>query len=132
MTTPLVRGSVCILACGGPLNVDDKGNAIASVDLTIETQAPTIRVGLVSLELRDASGRRVATMVWAGPVVRDAGPFDGNMPDAGTLRLWVPVHLDTPLPVLEKAAPAQFVGEVVVSGARVRISGQVPPPGSTG
>ncbi len=128
----VVRLAVYAFGAGGPLPVDDKGNVYSTVYLTIASKRPTLHVELESLELEDASGARVASMVSTGTMMRDNRPFDGNVPDGGTAQLWCGARMDTPYAALRKAAATRFVAVVVVAGERRTVTGAIAVPTVTG
>jgi len=127
-----VRLAVYAFGAGGPLPVDDKGNVYSTVYLTIASKRPTLHVELQSLELRDASGARVASMVSPGTMMRDNRPFDDNLPDGGTAQLWCSARMDTPYTALRKAAATRFAAVVVVAGERRTVEGAIAVPTATG
>lgn len=118
-----VVGSVALFG-NGPEPVDAIGRVYASLYLSIETGQPTLDVEVTRLELRDATGAKVASLASAGSLIANSKPFDGTV-SGGTLQLWSSVRLDAPLAALLQQPVTAFVGEVVVSGFPMAIQGKV-------
>ncbi|HSD86303.1 MAG TPA: hypothetical protein VLB44_02270 [Kofleriaceae bacterium] len=138
MPPATITAKVCI-HCTGPLAIDDRGRAIATLYLTVDARTAITNLRLDQLELTDDSGtvitrgtpREYLGMV-TDPPIRDLGPFDGRLAAGMHVMLWTGAQLDAQDSALWKQGPTRYRLRVIADGIAIDIGGAMEPLGSTG